>query len=289
MILNLSKLPANISPFEKSEAKSSDITGDVRKLSQSSLQKALNDGLTELEIEFPPLLESKSQFDDFDNVQELNKNRDWCIEWLPTLSNSINPVWFVLPDTKEVELAKEEWAGQRYRQAASFTSIQAVTESYGSSEDDTGEYSKPWGASLATGMSQFLGGGNGDSGLLGDLGSLDPLDESSNPALHLVCQPGNGKFLSPRRFDFKYAGCRLIVSLFIGGPVEDWINVKKFHDLAGGSTPTCIVNGALDKVRDGYYNGFIFPGLAKTFDFYKSFQAVFFLKPISDKGVYGWL
>jgi hypothetical protein len=273
---NLSPLPLNISPFEKSLAKSRDITGDFRKIAQSSLQQAMKDGLTELEIEFPPLLESKSQFDDFDNIQELNKNRDWCIEWLPTLSTAIskNPIWFVLPDTKEVELAKEEWKGQRYQQAAAFTSIQAVTEYYSSSSsassatEKDGEYSKPWGATLASGMSQLLGGGKGDSGLLGDLESLDSLEESPNPSLHLVCQPGNG------------------------GPVEDWINVKKFHaDLLGesNSTPTCIVNGALDKVRDGYYNGFIFPALAKTFDFYESFEAVFFLKPISDKGVYGWL
>lgn len=262
--LQLSRLPSNISPFEKSK---SDITGDFRKIAQSSLQKALSDGLSELEIEFPPLLESKSQFDDFDNVQELNKNRDWCIEWLPTLSNVVNPIWFILPDTKEVELAKEEWTGQRYRQAASWSSIEAVTQAYsggGATGGEADEYSKPWGATFASGMSKFLGGG-GDSGLLGDLGSLDELSESPEPMIHLVCQPGNG------------------------GPVEDWINVKKFHDLAGGSTPTCIVNGALDKVRDGYYNGFIFPALAKTFDFYKSFQAVFFLKPISDKGVYGWL
>jgi len=71
--------------------------------------------------------------------------------------------------------------------------------------------------------------------------------------------------------------------------VEDWCNVKAFHEAAGSITPTCIVNGALDKVRDGYYPGLIFPKLAKTFDFYRSFEAVLFLKPISDKGVYGWL
>jgi hypothetical protein len=186
-------------------------------------------------------------------------------------------VWFVLPDTKEVELAKEEWNGQRYRQAASFTSIEAVTEHYSSSSSSSNDdnssnqdenYSKPWGATFAAGMSQLLGGGNGDSGLLGNKDSLDDLtsDTAINPSLHLVCQPGNG------------------------GPVEDWINVKKFHlDMAKSSTPTCIVNGALDKVRDGYYNGFIFPALAKTFDFYKSFESIFYLKPVSDKGVYGWL
>ena len=113
-------------------------------------------------------------------------------------------------------------------------------------------------------MSNLLGGSEGDSGLLGDQESLDSLEEE--PAkFHLVCQPGNG------------------------GPVEDWINVKAIHETAGGDVPTCIVNGALDKVRDGYYAPFIFPKLAKTFDFYRSFEAIFFLKPVSDKGVYGWV
>ena len=74
-----------------------------------------------------------------------------------------------------------------------------------------------------------------------------------------------------------------------GGPVEDWINVNIFHDASDANIPTCIVNGALDKVRDGYYAPFIFPKLAKTFDFYRAFEAVFFLKPVSDKGVYGWI
>jgi hypothetical protein len=266
----LSILPKDISPFEKSGSKRRDVQGDFRKLAASSLQKALQNGVTQLEVEFPPLLggdQSKSQFDDFDNVQELNKNRDWCIELLPSLSTTIiQPVWFILPDLKEVELAKEEWGGQRYRQAAQFTSIEAVTEYYG-------DYDKPWGATFASGMSSFLGGSDGDSGLLGDQSTLDPLDEA-DAALHLVCQPGNG------------------------GPVEDWINVKAFHEAAakgggggdgGKSIPTCIVNGALDKVRDGYYASFIFPKLAKTFDFYRGFEAVFFLKPISDKGVYGWV
>jgi hypothetical protein len=265
----LSILPKDISPFEKSGSKRRDVQGDFRKLAASSLQKALQNGVMQLEVEFPPLLggdQSKSQFDDFDNVQELNKNRDWCIELLPTLSTTIvQPIWFILPDLKEVELAKEEWGGQRYRQAAQFTSIEAVTEHYGN-------YDKPWGATFASGMSSFLGGSDGDSGLLGDQATLDPLDEA-DAALHLVCQPGNG------------------------GPVEDWVNVKAFHEAAapkgagdgGKSIPTCIVNGALDKVRDGYYASFIFPKLAKTFDFYRDFEAVFFLKPISDKGVYGWV
>ena len=230
------------------------------------------------------------------DVQELNRNRDWCVEWLPTLAQSYNKkessgskkVWFVLPDTKEVELCKEEWKGGRYRESAVFTSIEAVAEHYysnssdkSSSDNDKDEYSKPWGATFANAVNQLVkGGGNKDgeeggstsTGLLGDEKSLDSLTEEQ-ASLHLVCQPGNG------------------------GPVEDWINVKKFHEKSAASassttaptTTTIIVNGALDKVRDGYYAPFIFPALAKTFDFYRSFEPVLFLKPFSDKGLYGWL
>ena len=128
---------------------------------------------------------------------------------------------------------------------------------------DSNAYAKPWGATFADGMSKLLGGSSGDSGLLGNQGALDSLE--GKPYLHLVCQPGNG------------------------GPVEDWVNVEALHKNAGGDVPTCIVNGALDKVRDGYYAPLIFPKLAKTFPFYRSFEAAFYLKPISDKGVYGWL
>jgi hypothetical protein len=90
--------------------------------------------------------------------------------------------------------------------------------------------------------------------------------------------------------------------------VEDWINVKKFHEKCCSNSrvdnnsnndndndnnnigiPTIIVNGSLDKVRDGYYASFIFPKLAKTFDFYKSFEPILYLKPITDKGLYGWI
>jgi hypothetical protein len=258
----LSSLPKDISPFEKSASKSRDIQGEFRNIAKVALQRAMKDGKKQLEIEFPPLLggdKSKSQFDDFDNVQELDKNRDFCIQLLPTL-DGMKPIWFILPDLKEVELAKEDWTGQRYQQAASFTSIEAAADHYSSNA-----YVKPWGATFATGMSQLLGGAKGDAGLLGDQGALDSLDEGGTPELHMVCQPGNG------------------------GPVEDWINVEVIHKNAGGNVATCIVNGALDKVRDGYYAPFIFPKLAKTFPFYREFESIFFLKPISDKGVYGWV
>jgi hypothetical protein len=102
--------------------------------------------------------------------------------------------------------------------------------------------------------------------LLGDQSALDDLNSGPLPSIHLVCQPGNG------------------------GPVEDWCNVEILHKNASPGTATIIVNGALDKVRDGYYPGVFFPKLAATVDrFYNKFESVFFLKPISDKGVYGWV
>jgi hypothetical protein len=216
------------------------------------------------------------------DVQELNQNRNWCVEWLPTITSQAfndaadQTIWFVLPDTKEVELCKEEWRGNRFREAAVFSSIEAVSQYYfdTSSGGDGGSdgvegYNKPWGATFANAFNQLVKGsddetGSTSTGLLGDERALDSLNEAS-ASLHLVCQPGNG------------------------GPVEDWINVKKFHEKAGATIPSIVVNGALDKVRDGYYAPFIFPALAKTFDFYKSFQPLVFLKPVSDKGLYGWL
>ena len=317
--LFLTPLPKDISPFDKTASKGRDIQGDLRKLATTAFENALCDNQNDnkpmlLELEFPPLIggeQSKTQFDDFDSktnfwerslfpcdsftrsrlgilttlvsffflstedVQELNQNQNWCVQWLPTLANldwnqgKEKDIWFVLPDTKEVELCKEEWKGDLYRQSARFSSIESVAQHYfGADNNEEEGYSKPWGATFANAFNQLVKGDDSEestsTGLLGDERALDSLEESS-ASLHLVCQPGNG------------------------GPVEDWINVKKFHEQAGSSTPTIVVNGALDKVRDGYYAPFIFPALAKTFDFYKSFEPLVFLKPVSDKGLYGWL
>jgi len=301
LFATLTPLPKDISPFDKSASKGRDVQGELRKLATTALEKALSNTQnketpTLLELEFPPLIggeQSKTQFDDFDNVQELNQNRDWCVQWLPTLASQPfnngddKNIWFVLPDTKEVELCKEEWKGGRYRQSAAFSSIEAVAQHYfaagssGGSDDKIGGgggdgFSKPWGSTIANAFNQMVKGDDAEStstGLLGDERALDSLTETT-ASLHLVCQPGNG------------------------GPVEDWINVKKLHEQAALNNsnkqqqlaiPTIVVNGALNKVRDGYYAPFIFPALAKTFDFYRSFQQLVFLKPVSDKGLYGWL
>jgi hypothetical protein len=269
-----SSLPPGLSPFEKSIAKGLDVQGSFRKLAGPAFEQAIRDGATRLELEFPPLIGgdlSKTNFDDFDNVQELNANSDWCAQFLPTLAGSIGSkrdVWFVLPDDKECELAKKEWTGQRFRKAAKFTSIRAAT----CATAGTNNVALAWGSSIASTVDKLKGG----DGILADSSTLDDLNDAATTSttaterLHLVCQPGSG------------------------GPVEDWINVERLHNAASSLSPdkaviTCVLNGALDKVRDGYYAAVFFPALAKAVPFYKQFQAVFFLKPVSDKGMYGWL
>lgn len=79
--LNLTPLPKDIAPFDKSASKGRDIQGEIRKLATTAFEKALVlDGTTNtsnnnnpllFELEFPPLLggeKSKSQFDDFDST-----------------------------------------------------------------------------------------------------------------------------------------------------------------------------------------------------------------------------
>jgi hypothetical protein len=267
----LTPLPKGISPFEKSLSKNLDTQAEFRKIAKKAVDNAIASNVHLLELEFPPLLggdKTKSQFDDFDNIQELDSNKDWTLQFAPLFVDKSTyakgKTWLIFPDIKECELARKEWQGQRY-QGATFTTIEAATEFL----VGKGSYSAPWGAAIANGVNGILGGGSkgGDLGLLGDKDSLDPLvrGENAPSTLNLVIQPGNG------------------------GPVEDWINCEKIYDAEPSSTMV-IVNGALDKVRDGYYPAVFFPKLASTVDrFYKKFESAFYLKPISDKGVYGWL
>jgi hypothetical protein len=79
---NLTPLPKDISPFDKSASIGCDVQGELRKLATLAVQRALLDDdddddtdkrpsrPTLLELEFPPLLggsKSKTQFDDFDS------------------------------------------------------------------------------------------------------------------------------------------------------------------------------------------------------------------------------
>ena len=119
--------------------------------------------------------------DDFDNLQELNANRDWCVQLVPTLANKAGDCWLILPDDKEVELCKKEWTGQRYRSASKLTSIRAAVEAAGA------PMKLAWGSTLASTVNKLQGG----DGILADSTALDELDPTT-VVLHLVCQPGNG-------------------------------------------------------------------------------------------------
>jgi len=266
----LSDLPTGISPFEKSLSKSIDVQADFRNRAKPALEKAMADGIRLIEIEFPPLIggeKSKNQFDDFDNIQELEKNKDWTMMFAPMFMGDKEycdgKTWLVFPDLKECEIAKQEWTGARYREST-FTTIEAATNFLSSDK-----YDAPWGSALMSGVSKMMAGDDKkDAGLLGDIGCLDELEYGKNaPAtVNFIIQPGNG------------------------GPVEDWINCEKIYEGGDESTSHVIINGALDKVRAGYYPAVFFPKLAATADrFFKKFESIFYLKPCSDKGVYGWL
>eukprot|EP00977_Amphora_coffeiformis_P028994 scaffold38210_cov191-Amphora_coffeaeformis.AAC.7 len=278
-------LPNGLSPFEKSLSKSLDLQGSFRKIAGSALSQALRDGVKRMEIEFPPLLGgdmTKSQFDDFDNLQELNANRDWCVQLVPSLASIAGDCWLILPDDKEVELCKEEWTGQRYRSASKFTSIRAAVEASGA------PMKLAWGSTLASTVNKLQGG----DGILADSTALDELDPTK-AYLHLVCQPGNGGPVEgvcalgvSKKFSFErmLSHSLSLSSLFR----KDWINVENLSKSLP-DVPLVVVNGALDKVRDGYYPAVFFPALAATAPYYKAFEPIFFLKPLSDKGLYGWL
>lgn len=253
--LQATPLPSGLSPFEKGASKSLNLQGTFRKLAASAIDKAVKNGERLVEVDFPPFIGGKSQFDDYDNVSELDTNRDWCAQLVPMLSNQAASkcTWLVLPDDKECELAAIEWTGQLYRsETKRFTSIRAACEATSGSL-----VKKAWGSNLAETFNKLQGG----DGVLADSTKLDTLTLIDG-RFQLICQPGNG------------------------GPVEDWINVEQ---LAQGECITCVVNGALDKVRDGYYPAIFFPALAKTTPFYKTFEPVFIAKPLNDKGFAGWL
>ena len=199
--LSLTPLPRGISPFEKSLSKSIDIQAKFRNIAKHAIEKAIRDGVVKIEVEFPPLLggsQSKSQFDDFDNIQELDSNKDWTLLLAPTFLNDKTyqdgKLWLIFPDLKECELAKQEWSGQK-PDKCTFTTIEAVTNyvaSGGSNNDGNDGYDAPWGSSLISGLSKMIGGEDGDAGLLGDQAALDPIidGENSPASLWLVIQPG---------------------------------------------------------------------------------------------------
>eukprot|EP00967_Tisochrysis_lutea_P116124 scaffold186645_cov35-Tisochrysis_lutea.AAC.1 len=200
----------------------------IRRSTASALGQALADGLELLEVEFPPLIERKTQFDDFSNVEELDANRDFGVQLaLEPEIVSVAPadqLWLVFADDAEAQLAREAWPGQRYASATQ-TSIAGAIRMAGS------EPLRPLGSSAADAAGNL-------AAMLGFGSKRAPAQAppSAPAALQLVVQPGNG------------------------GPMEDWLNLEILRE---PGVPMICLNGALDKVTSGYYSDLLNPRLGE--------------------------
>ena len=248
----LTKLPVGVSSYERRLAKTLDIQSSFRTLATRSIKSAIDDGVKLIELDFPPLLGgrlTKTQFDDFDNISELNANSDFTMQLVPSFNYAKDEAWVVFPDLKECNVASETWPGKSFQNCAR-TTIEASLNFLSPSN-----YKAPWGSNLVKAVS---------SDLLGDSQGQSII--KSPPGAMFFVQPGNA------------------------GPVEDWINIEQISSALDNEIPCIVVNGALDKLRNGYYARIFFPALAKTVDrFYSNFESVFYLKPIADKGESGFL
>lgn len=71
------------------------------------------------------------------------------------------------------------------------------------------------------------------------------------------------------------------IALTPGFNIEEWIELAKW-DI---NTPLIIINGNLNRLKEGYYPSFFYPGLAKVSNsFYKNAVQIFSLQPISVSG-----
>ena len=68
-----------------------------------------------IEVEFPPLIETKTQFDDYSNVEVLDANRDFAMQLAVEAEiRGAAPdaaLWLCFADDGEAELAAEAWPG----------------------------------------------------------------------------------------------------------------------------------------------------------------------------------
>lgn len=248
--LALTQLPSGISPYDVSAGLRINPLAEVREKAMEALSVARSQNLSLVEIEFPPLLGIKNEFVDVDNVQILNANRDWAMEACRPLTDELgDSLWVLFPDRKELELARDAWPGEAYRRATLTTIEDAATALSGEAA-----VTQPWGAQFSRFVESAIG-----SEMLG----AAPAVSSTPPRVTLAVQPGDG------------------------GPVEDWINLEACQ--AEGATLVS-VNGAFDKLRGGYYPRIFFPKLGDCIDrFIVNFESIYYLKPINDKGLSGWI
>jgi hypothetical protein len=246
---SLSPLPPGLNEFTRLSGRGG-VLSAIRRSVAAATGRALADGQELLEIEFPPLLETKTQFDDFSNVEVLDANRDFAVQLAvePEVRAAAADasLWVCFADQGEAELAIEAWPGAMYG-AATQTYITAAVRAVGQ------EPLMPMGSgalSAANALSSLFGGA-----------PPPPPPAPPPPALQLIVQPGDG------------------------GPMEDWLNLE-FLQQEG--VPMVCLNGALDKVTSGYYSNFLNPKLGECAErFFSRFEQVYYLKPIGSGR--GWL
>ena len=73
----------------------------------------------------------------------------------------------------------------------------------------------------------------------------------------------------------------LIIAVNPGFNIPEWIDLPKLKN----GVPMIVVNGNIDRLRNGYYPSFFYPGLAKvTKEFYSNFTPALFLSPVAVGG-----
>ena len=155
-------------------------------------QQLLNEGEKLIEVEF--VADRKS---DLSLSETLDTTLQFSYEFVKVFKGEGENLWVVLPDKKEVSLARKRW-GETL--PFTLTSIDSVAET------------KP----------------------------------AMQPALMVVCSPGFN--------------------------IDEYINLVKAVAQAG-QPPVVVINGNLDRLRNGYYPSFFYPGLARVSKEYFS-QAV---------------
>lgn len=72
-----------------------------------------------------------------------------------------------------------------------------------------------------------------------------------------------------------------------GFNVEEWIAIAKAYDVKGSEfeIPMVVINGNLDRLRNGYYPSLFYPQLKRVTDsFFSRFSQIYCLSPIAVSG-----
>ncbi|KAJ1457054.1 hypothetical protein M885DRAFT_586875 [Pelagophyceae sp. CCMP2097] len=248
-VRHLSPLPNGINQYDVNAGMRANPLAAVREKALGAINLALANNVTLGEVEFPPLLGTKTEFDDVDNVQILNANSDWAMELAAPLARELGEsLWLAFADRKELEVAREAWPGRAFT-TATLSTIEDSAAALGAPVD------RPWGSQFAEAAENLLG--------TKKLGAVPEMAKAPKPRLIVAVQPGDG------------------------GPIEDWLNLERcetdgallistngaFDKLRGGAYPRIIFPKLADSVAR----------------FIVRFETLYYLKPISNKGRSAWL